>query len=259
MKFFCSLTPKYLRNHLSWELSWTPSQKVFLNDAWTPSFQRTLLASKRFTIVHCRLRNMDHPSLIMLHWSNVNWYRCIHVSFLININQTHQLFTSFQKIWNNADLNEKINDLLMWVHWQTLWCKISPYSYVQRVKDNDKVHTVRKNSFLFETSPFKQLWNEFYLAVAAKHTTEDFFSLEIDQESFLNEFNLLDGFTSRAQSNLKKTTGYKRSFSLEWGHIKVTRPSYFVRVPYYFGLIVPKLSYLGEHSEVSQARSLHAC
>ena len=120
MKFFCSLTPKYLRNHLSWELSWTPSQKVFLNDAWTPSFQRTLLASKRFTIVHCRLRNMDHPSLIMLHWSNVNWYTCIHVSFVININQTHKLFTSFQKIWNNADLNEKINDLLMWVHWQTL-------------------------------------------------------------------------------------------------------------------------------------------
>ena len=77
MKFFCSLTPKNLRNHLSWELSWTPSQKVFLNDAWTPSFQRTLLASKRFTIVHCRLRNMDHPSLIMLHWSNLNWYRCI--------------------------------------------------------------------------------------------------------------------------------------------------------------------------------------
>ena len=53
---------------------------------------------------------------------------------------------------------------------------------------------MRKNSFLFETSPFKQLRNEFYLAVAAKHTTEDFFSLEIDQESFLNEFNLLDGF-----------------------------------------------------------------
>ena len=77
MKFFCSLTPKNLRNHLSWELSWTPRQKVFLNDAWTPSFQRTLLASKRFTIVHCRLRNMDHPSLIMLHWSNLNWYRCI--------------------------------------------------------------------------------------------------------------------------------------------------------------------------------------
>ena len=46
---------------------------------------------------------------------------------------------------------------------------------------------------------------------------------------------------------------------MEWGHIKVTRPSYFVRVPYYFGLTVPKLSYLGEHSEVSQAWSLHAC
>ena len=204
MKFFCSFTPKYLRNHLSWELSWTPSQKVFLNDAWTPSFQRTLLASKRFTIVHCRLRNMDHPSLIMLHWSNVNWYRCIHVSFLININQTHQLFTSFQKIWNNADLNEKINDLLMWVHWQTLWCKISPYSYVQRVKDNDKVHTVRKNSFLFETSPFKQLWNEFYLAVAAKHTTEDFFLLKLIRKAFLMSLIFWTVFTSRAQSNLKK-------------------------------------------------------
>ena len=118
---------------------------------------------------------------------------------------------------------------------------------------------MRKNSFLFETSPFKQLWNEFYLAVAAKQTTEDFFLLKLIRKAFLMSLIFWTVFTSRAQSNLKKTTGFKRSFSLEWGHIKVTRPSYFVRVPYYFGLTVPKLSYLGEHSEVSQARSLHAC
>ena len=78
MKFFRSLSLKNLRNHLSWKLSWRPSQNVFLNDAWTPLFQRTLLATKRFTIVHCRLWNMDHPSLITIHWSNLNWNGCIH-------------------------------------------------------------------------------------------------------------------------------------------------------------------------------------
>ena len=77
MKFFCSLTLKNYRNHLSWKLSWMPSQNVFLNDAWTSLFQWTLLATTRFTIVHCRLWNMDHPSLIMVHWSNLHWNRCI--------------------------------------------------------------------------------------------------------------------------------------------------------------------------------------